>query len=295
MSTATASVAIHRHHAMATVFEVRIAGEDAAFAAQAAHAAFDVVDKLEALLSRFDPGSEIAALSRLLPGESLQISEPTAACLALALDVEQQTGHAFSLGATASRTGQPAGRWTLNPANRTVTVHEGLCLLDLGAIGKGFALDRMAAELREWGCPSFLLVAGGSSVLAGGPPPGAAAWTARLVQDVEASLLANPTATPSAAESAGSPESRLLPPAAGSETIELVHAALGSSGLALQGNHITDPRTGQPACHRRRTWVRADSAAEADAFSTALMVLDDAGTAALASQRPDLRTWITPA
>lgn len=269
MSTSTAPIAIHRHHAMATVFEVRIAGEEAAFAAQAAHATFDVVDKLEALLSRFHPGSEIAALSRLAPGESLQVSEPTATCLALALDVEQQTGHAFSLAATASRTGQPPARWTLHPASRTVTVHEGLCLLDLGAIGKGFALDRMAEELREWGCPSFLLVAGGSSVLAGDPPPGTAAWTARLSDPAR--------------------------PDAPAENIELVHAALGSSGLALQGNHITDPRTGQPARHRHRTWVRADGAAEADAFSTALMVLDDAGTTALASQRPDLKTWITPA
>jgi thiamine biosynthesis lipoprotein len=269
MSASTTPIAIHRHHAMATVFEVRIAGEEAAFAAQAAHAAFDIVDKLEALLSRFHPGSEIAGLSRLEPGESLQLSEPTATCLALALDIEHQTGQAFSLAATASRTGQPPARWTLHPATRTVTVHEGHCLLDLGAIGKGFALDRMAAELREWGCPSFLLVAGGSSVLAGDPPPGESAWTARLSDPAH-------------------PES----PA---ESIPLVHAALGSSGLALQGNHITDPRTGQPATRRRRTWVRADSAAEADAFSTALMVLDDTGATALATQRPDLKTWITAA
>lgn len=269
MSDQPASIAVHRHHAMATVFEVRIAGEEPAFAAQAAHAAFDVVDKLERLMSRFNPDSEISALARLHPGDSFQLSEPTASCLALALDVEAQTDHAFSLAATASRTGHAPARWTLDPATRMVTVHEGLCLLDLGAIGKGFALDRMAEELREWGCPSFLLVAGGSSVLAGAPPPQTEAWTARLSDPAR--------------------------PDAPAESIALAHAALGSSGLALQGNHITDPRTGAPASHRRRTWVRADSAAEADAFSTALMVLDDAGSAAVAAQRPDLKTWITPA
>lgn len=269
MSDAASPIAVHRHHAMATVFEVRIAGEEPAFAAQAAHAAFDVVDRLERLLSRFNPDSEIAALARLLPGESFRLSEATATCLALALDVEAQTGHAFSLAATASRTGHPPARWTLDPSSRTVTVHEGLCLLDLGAIGKGFALDRMAEELREWGCPSFLLVAGGSSVLAGDPPPDSTAWTARLSDPAQ--------------------------PEAPAENIPLAHAALGSSGLALQGNHITNPRTGEPVNHRRRTWVRADSAAEADAFSTALMVLDEAGTAAVTAQRPDLKTWITPA
>lgn len=266
---ASPPIAIHRHHAMATVFEVRIAGEDPTFAAQAAHAAFEVVDRLERLLSRFNPDSEVSALARLHPGESLQLSEPTAACLGLALDVEAQTQHAFSLAATASRTGQAPARWSLNPSSRTATVHEGLCLLDLGAIGKGFALDRMAEELREWGCPSFLLVAGGSSVLAGDAPPGDHAWTARLSDPAR--------------------------PDAPAESIPLVHAALGASGLSLQGNHITDPRTGEPAKHRRRAWVRADSAAEADAFSTALMVLDDASSAALAQTRPDLKTWITPA
>ncbi len=254
---------------MATVFEVRIAGEDAVFAAQAAHASFEVVDRIERLLSRFCPDSEVSSLARLRRGESMQLSEPTAACLALALEVEAQTERAFSLAATASRTGHPPARWTLDPANRTITVHEGLCLLDLGAIGKGFALDRMAEDLREWGCPSFLLVAGGSSVLAGEPPPDSDAWTARL---------SDPTRPDDPAES-----------------IPLAHAALGSSGLALQGSHITDPRTGEPVCHRRRTWVRADSAAEADAFSTALMVLDDVSTTALAKRRPDLKTWITPA
>lgn len=269
MSTPDETVAIHRHHAMATVFEVRIAGEEPVFAAQAAHAAFAVVDRLEGLLSRFNADSEIAAISRLVPGESLTISEPTCACLSLALELERQSDGAFSLAATASRTGHPAGRWTLDRVNQRVTAIEGLCLLDLGAIGKGFALDRMAEELREWGCPSFLLVAGGSSVLAGAPPPGSTAWIARLSDP-------------------GQPDR----PA---ESIELAHAALGSSGLALQGSHITDPRTGEPVRHRARTWVRAECAAEADALSTALMVLDDAGAARLASQRPDLKTWVVSA
>lgn len=269
MSEPSASIAIHRHHAMATVFEVRIAGEAPLFAAQAAHAAFEVADRIERLLSRFRPDSEIAAITRLAPGESLQVSEPTAACLMLALDIESQTDGAFSLAATAARAGHVPARWTLDPVNHKITVHEGVCQLDLGAIGKGFALDRMAEELREWGCPSFLLVAGGSSVLAGDPPPGSDGWTARLSDPAHATDPA--------------------------ETIPLAHAALGSSGLALQGEHITDPRTGTPVRERRRTWVRADSAAEADAFSTALMVLDDVNTAALASRRPDLKTWITPA
>jgi len=264
----TSTISIHRHHAMATAFEVRIAHEDTSYAAQAAHAAFSVADRLESLLSRFDPHSEITALAALTPGQSLQLSEPTFACLTLSREMEQLSVGAFSLSATARRAGCPAAEWTLHPDLLSFTLISGQCLFDLGAIGKGFALDRMAEELREWGCSCFLLVAGGSSVLAGEAPPSTVGWTARL----------------DGLASSGQPES----------TTTLAHCALGSSGTTLQGRHITDPRTGLPATRRQRVWLQAPTAAEADALSTALMILDEREITALALRRPDLRMWLLP-
>ena len=50
---------------------------------------------------------------------------------------------------------------------------------------------------------------------------------------------------------------------------------LSGSGLAVKGNHILDPRTGQPAVRQNRAWALADIAAESDALSTACMVLSE--------------------
>ncbi len=246
---------------MAALFEVRIAGEEEAFAAGAAHEAFAEADRMEALLSRFLPHSEIAAISRLAPGESLQLSEPTAACLAVAIEMERLTLGAFSIHATALRHGESLPRWELDSGH--LRVLSGACHFDLGAIGKGFALDRMAAILREWGAPSHLIVSGGSSVLAGEAPSGSKGWSVSVGADTTPTELA------------------------------VQHSALGASGLSVKGNHITDPRTGQPATTRERAWVLAGSAAEADALSTACMVLSDREIESLAAARPDITIWIT--
>jgi thiamine biosynthesis lipoprotein ApbE len=72
---------IHRHEAMATWFEVRIATADADYAAQAAQEAFACIDRLETLLSRYREDSEVRQLGRLAPGEELRLHPDTFACL----------------------------------------------------------------------------------------------------------------------------------------------------------------------------------------------------------------------
>ena len=162
---------VFTHHAMATFFQVRIAGEERGYAAQAARVAFDMADHLESLLSRFRENSEISQLAELNPGESLRVSEPTFACLEIAQRMEAATHRAFCVTPTALGTQATLPQWSLLRSEFSVRCDSGRLEFDLGAIGKGFALDRMAEELADWNCPSFLLVAGGSSILAGEPPP----------------------------------------------------------------------------------------------------------------------------
>jgi len=240
-----AEIHAFNHRAMATHFEVRIAGDEKSYAAQAAQASIDLVDRLESRLSRFRPTSEIAQLALLGPGEKLRISEPAFACLQIAKQMEQITLSAFCPTPSALQTQPALPQWELLPAEQSIICVSGRLDFDLGAIGKGFALDRMAELIRDWDCPSFLLVAGGSSILAGDPPTGTPGWSCGLGDDNS------------------------------SHRILLSNASLSGSGLAVKGAHILDPRTGQPAPRQSRAWILADTAAESDALSTACMVLSE--------------------
>jgi thiamine biosynthesis lipoprotein len=252
---------IHRfnHHAMATQFQIRITDEQKTYAAQTAQAAFAVTDELESHLSRFRANSDIAQIAQLAPGEKLRVSEPVFTCLDLAKKMELATRGAFSVTAAALQSQPAPPQWTLLPEQFSLRCDGGRLEFDLGAIGKGFALDRMAEVLREWSCPAFLLIAGGSSILAGDAPAGTAGWSCGLGDD-------------------NSPRRYWLK-----------NISLSGSGLTVKGKHIFDPRTGRPAQRQHRAWALTATAAESDALSTACMVLDETEiTAVLATDT----TWL---
>jgi thiamine biosynthesis lipoprotein len=254
---AMSDIHVFNHHAMATQFQVRIAGEEKTYAAQTALAAFALVDELESHLSRFRASSDISQIAQLAPGEILRVSEPVFACLEFAKKMELATRGAFSVAAAALQSQPAPPKWTLR--DFSVRCDSGKLEFDLGAIGKGFALDRVAEVLREWSCPAFLLVAGGSSILAGDAPADMAGWSCGLGDD-------------------NSPRRYWLK-----------NVSLSGSGLAVKGKHILDPRTGQPAQRQNRAWALCDTAAESDALSTACMVLDEAEIAEILAAE---KSWL---
>jgi thiamine biosynthesis lipoprotein len=69
----------------------------------------------------------------------------------------------------------------------------------------------------------------------------------------------------------------------------LQNASLSGSGLAVKGNHIFDPRSGQPALRQNRAWALTDTAAESDALSTACMVLSEPELEEVLAQDP---SWL---
>jgi thiamine biosynthesis lipoprotein len=197
---------LHRfaHEAMATTFEILIASDDtvaesAEYARQAAQAAFHEIDRLEKDLSRFIESSDVSRINKLGSRESVRVSIDTFECLQLAARIHDDTGGAFdvTIGAllacwrtsastprrptveevaeAKARTGME--RVALDRKNFTVRLKTDGVLLDLGGIGKGFALDKAAETLREWadegwGLEAALLSGGQSSLLAMGAPPG---------------------------------------------------------------------------------------------------------------------------
>jgi FAD:protein FMN transferase len=247
------------HAAMATHFQARIVHDEKTYAGQAAQAAFDLLDSLEACLSRFRTNSDIARTAQLSPGEKMRLSEPAFTCLEIAKRMELATQGAFCPTPAALKTQTSLPGWDLLPRELSIVCLSGRLEFDLGAIGKGFALDRMAELLREWDCPSFLLVAGGSSILVGAPPPLAPGWSCGLGEDNA------------------------------SQRFFLTDASLSGSGLAVKGAHILDPRTGRAASRQNRAWVLADTAAESDALSTAGMVLSESELEGVVAQN---HSWL---
>jgi FAD:protein FMN transferase len=250
---------VFNQYAMATQFQVRIAGEERKYAAQAAQAAFARLETLESCLSRFRANSDISQMAELSPGEKIRVGEPVFACLTLARRMELATRGAFSIAAAALQTQPAMPQWTLLPEEFSVRCDRGKLQFDPGAIGKGFALDRMAEVLREWSCPAFLLVAGGSSILAGEPPPETAGWSCGLGEENSA------------------------------QRYRLKQISLSGSGLGVKGRHILDPRTGRPAARQNRAWALADTAAESDALSTACMVLEESEITEILA---DEKSWL---
>jgi thiamine biosynthesis lipoprotein len=248
---------VFNHRAMATQFQVRIADQEKIYAAQTAQAAFALTDELESHLSRFRASSDITQIATLAPGEKLRLSEPVFACLEIAKKMELATRGAFSVTAAALKTQPMPPQWTLLKKEFSLRCDGGRLEFDLGAIGKGFALDRMGELLREWDCPAFLLVAGGSSILAGDAPAETAGWSCGLGDD-------------------HSPERYCLK-----------NCSLSGSGLAVKGKHIFDPRTGGAAQRQNRAWALTNTAAESDALSTAAMVLLESEITAVVAENPD--------
>jgi thiamine biosynthesis lipoprotein len=272
MSDATINVmeGVHRfqHRAMATIFEIMVANEGRSYAEQAAVAVFQEIDRLEQELSRYLPNSEISRINNLKGGEAVQASLDAFACLRLSLQYWKETGGAFdvSLGALMdcwvgknksllhpspqeverARARCGMDRLVLDESKMTVHVREGPVQIDLGAIGKGYAVDRGVELLKEWGITSALVHGGASSVLAFGDSPSGSGWPITL----------------------SSPQN----PAEVLQHSPLRDQALGGSGVK-KGRHIIDPRRGQPVGQRRAAWVCSDSAAGSDAISTAFMVM----------------------
>ncbi|MBC7362959.1 MAG: FAD:protein FMN transferase [Candidatus Aminicenantes bacterium] len=338
------------HQAMSTFFEVFISGHDETYSRSAAQEFFREIDRLERLLSRFDPGSEISMINRLSPGEGLPLGVETFECLKAGFELMVATGGAFNLNyrvlekerrkedlskagkssaqkkeksgsmvkvkdtdkpgsgqeeknknrknfkkATEEMEGQEKPEGQLNNLSsgpnsiirklswgvenskedggavfagssdseteywqrifplELLEVPGGYLAvrlkvpgaeldLDLGAIGKGYALEKASQIFSEWEISDFLVNAGQSTVYACGKKTWPVALGSSFV------FLRN-------------------------DKIGLRNRALSGSGHEVKGEHIFDPRARVKKARQLQVWMAHPSPTLADGLSTAFMVM----------------------
>ena len=262
---------------MGTSFEIYLYAPNRERASELFEEVFDEIERVEAALSNYRSSSELSRINRSAADAPVITDPEVFALLARALDYSQRTDGAFDItvGKLMKAWGffRGAGRYPSNEElahareqtgwqnvrldNRARSVYflkRGI-ELDLGGIGKGYALDRVAALLREAGVKSALISSGSSSIYAIGAPPGKAGWPVRVPDPMDR------TATVS--------------------TVLLKDQSLSTSGsyekfFRLNGRtycHIMDPRTGRPVEGMLQTTVIAPDATDSDALSTAVFVL----------------------
>jgi len=273
------------HGAMATTFEIYCFCDDETYARQAAGAAFNLIDRLELELSRFVENSDIARINDLSAGESVRVSPWTMECLLIARMAYQETGGAFDISV-----GSGFDNLELDSGNFLVTARTDGVQLDLGGIGKGYAVDRVAELLTEWEIQSALVHGGQSSVLAMDPPANSSGWSLSLSiprQKKDATLT----------------------------TLSASRQAFSGSGIQ-KNDHILDPRTMGPVRSRAAAWaggsleVLSDfcraagirnpedtgwsrsPAAVAEGLSTAMMILSHGEIEDCCLKHPGLEVWL---
>ncbi|MHB8900849.1 MAG: FAD:protein FMN transferase [Thermoguttaceae bacterium] len=294
--SAQESYAVHiSRKAMACEFEIVLNAGQYESGTEVALDALELVEQLEAQLSYFRPDSQVSHINRTAADEPVPVEPGLFSLLVTAAEIFRESDGAFDLTAAplwkawgfARRSGRiPAETEIdqalrtvggdlvqLDPDDRTVRFLKPGVEINLGSIGKGYALDRVAQLLETAEIRDYLVQGGQSSVrargnrLSGGRPDG---WLVGLGHPLH-------------------PGNRL-------GYLRVRDRSVGTSGSASQFfrhkgrrySHILDPRTGRPAEGVLSATVLADDATRADALATAFFVMGREPTLDYCRAHPEL-------
>lgn len=160
--------------------EVFLCGDDRGHLTAVAELALDEITRVERMLSRFDPASEVHRFNHAPVGLPFRVTPELFAIFVECRDWWRQTAGAFDItvGSTANQL-TPAERWNaiqFDETNRTITRSIDSITFDFGGYGKGYAIDRALVITQQYDIESACLHAGTSSIVASGPPPDTAGW-----------------------------------------------------------------------------------------------------------------------
>ncbi len=249
-------------------------------------ALFTRVSALEAQLTTFSPDSAVSQLNARAGQGPMTIPPAVYEILTLSLQYWRQTRGTFDVTvgpivtiwrhATDSNTfptkevlqharARIGARFvSLSSDGQAALQREGM-RIDLGGIGKGYAIDQLKDFLLQQRKTNALLNFGQSSIWALGTPPDSPGW--RI-------LVQRPDGTPAG-------------------IVTLRDQALSISGTmgqpfiinGRQYGHIIDPRSGRPLQRNLQACILAPTATQAEAFSKALLILGQQQGIALLQQQ----------
>ncbi len=289
------------HAAMATEFTITAyprKGETAAHLGALLDEVFADVDELEALISEWKPESQTTYVNRHAAEGPVRVAPVLMTLLVAAQDLHHRSGGAFDvtvgplselygfykkkghlpsseeLSAAMQKVGMD--KVTLDQMASTVAFSRPGMRLDLGGIGKGYAVDRAVAKLKAHGVTRALLSAGTSSLYAIGAPPGEPGWTVRIRHPYnEGQAVAE---------------------------LRLRDESLSTSGC--YGNlpvvdgvricNIFDPRTGQARHGVASASAIAATATETDALGKVFLILGVDEARRFCEREPSVRAVIVP-
>jgi FAD:protein FMN transferase len=287
-------------HAMATRFEIVLYGKDTVSLRAAAEEALDEVQRIESKISIYRSDSEIAHLNARAAHEPVRVSPEVFRLLEWIKRLSAETSGAFDVTigplmrawGFVGDSGHLPDPEQLEQARGCVGMHlvelDGAkmsvrfarpgVMLDFGAVGKGYAIEKAAEIVREAGVTSALIHGGTSTSYAIGTPPDQSAWNIAIDHPM--------------ADGAGKPRVLAVVPLVDSAlSVSAVSGKSFSSGEITYG-HILDPRTGSPANKALLAAVSVPSATESDALSTALLTLGTDQHDVISGLRPEIRTLV---
>jgi FAD:protein FMN transferase len=306
------TVAVARH-AMATRFEIILYGEQEVSLRAAAEEAVDEIERLDAQLNLYNPASELSHINARAGRDPVRVEPGLFRLLQRAQQLSLATNGAFDItvaplvrcwgfmrgpgklpdpsAVAEARASVGMDLVELNDRDFTIRfVREGV-MLDLGSIGKGYALDRASGLLRDAGVRSGLLHGGTSTVSALGAPPDADGWKVAVPPP---DLAEQAIAHGGPRLSSGSETGNLVAVLSLKDEALSVSAVWGKS-FEAEGRvcgHVIDPRRGEPVRGALLAAVVLPSATESDALSTALLVEGPAGLERLARKWKGSRSLV---
>jgi thiamine biosynthesis lipoprotein len=265
---------------------------------EAATEALSLVDRLEDQMTVYRPYSELSRINARAAQEPVEVEPRLFLLLQQAVALSEELDGAFDPTSgplvalwrqcrDEGRIPRPGEVETIrervgcrfvefDPEKKTIRyLREGV-QFNLGAIGKGHALDRAAELLLERGVTDFLMHAAGSSIVCRGDHNGLGGWPVGLKNPLFPDELLS--------------------------TLIVRDRCLATSGNGIQFfrhqgvkyGHLLDPRTGWPVDDLLAATVFADTAAEADAYSTAFFVLGAEGARPVCEKHAELGAILIP-